>query len=87
MARLTVRVTPRARRRQLRWDGTVLRLWVTAPPVEGAANAAVRELVADALALPPSAVRLVAGTASRQKILEVDLDEKELAKRLESLSS
>lgn len=87
MARLTVRVTPRARRQQLRWDGTLLRLWVIAPPVEGAANAAACELVARALALPSNAVRLVAGATARQKLLDIDLDEAELARRLQALSA
>jgi uncharacterized protein YggU (UPF0235/DUF167 family) len=45
---------------------------LAAPPVDGKANAALIEFVADRLGLPKSAVRLVNGQTSRRKILELD---------------
>jgi uncharacterized protein YggU (UPF0235/DUF167 family) len=44
---------------------------ITARAVEGAANRALIEAVADALGVRPSAVSLVAGKRSRQKVVEV----------------
>ena len=52
-------------------DG-VLRARVGAPAVEGAANHALIRLLADALAVPPRDVRIVAGASSRQKLVVVD---------------
>ncbi|MGP8160194.1 MAG: DUF167 domain-containing protein [Candidatus Dormibacteria bacterium] len=70
--RIAVVVHPRARREELRWDGRELRLWITQPPVEGAANAATVRLVADWLDVAPSRVRLVAGLRGRSKLVEVE---------------
>jgi uncharacterized protein YggU (UPF0235/DUF167 family) len=58
-----------------RIDGVVdgeLRIRVTAPPVEGAANAAAARVIADALGLPKGRVQLVAGATNRHKVIEID---------------
>ena len=60
-------------------DG-VLRARVTAPAVEGAANNALIRLLADDLGVARRDVRIVAGGASRQKLVVVDgIDPEELA--------
>lgn len=64
-------------------DGTALiAARVAAPPVEGAANAALIALVAQACGVPKSAVRLVAGASARIKRLEVAGDPDTMARRL-----
>ncbi len=71
-ARIRVRVTPRAARNELAgWQDDVLRVRVTAPPVEGKANASVARLVAAALGVPKSAVGIVSGATTREKLVEV----------------
>lgn len=58
-----------------RIDGVVdgeLRVRVTAPPVEGAANAAVERVVADALRLAKGKVQVVAGATNRHKLIEIE---------------
>ena len=52
--------------------GGALRARVAAPPVDGAANEALIRLIATALGLPKSRVRLVAGAANRSKVLEIE---------------
>ena len=72
-ARIPVRLTPRGGADRI--DGVAdgaLRVRVSAPPVGGAANKALLRLLADALGVPRSAVRLVVGEASRTKTVEVD---------------
>jgi uncharacterized protein (TIGR00251 family) len=44
-----------------------LRVAVSAPPEKGKANAAIQELLADALGCKASAVALISGESSRQK--------------------
>jgi uncharacterized protein len=68
-----VRVIPRSGRTALAGsrDGRLL-VRVSAPPVEGAANDVLIELIADALDVPRRAVRIVAGARSRQKRIAVD---------------
>jgi uncharacterized protein YggU (UPF0235/DUF167 family) len=53
-------------------DGRVI-VRVTSPPVDQAANDAGVRLLANALGLPKSAVRLVAGHTGRNKVAEADL--------------
>jgi len=69
---ITVVVHPRASRSKTAWVNGVLEVWVNAPPVEGAANAAVLEAVAREVGVPVRAVRLRSGGRSRTKLVEVD---------------
>jgi len=70
--RLVVRVTPRASSNAVvRYDGTMLFLRLTAPPVEGAANAVCCAFVADLLGLRPVQATVRSGHKSRDKVLEI----------------
>jgi len=68
---ITVRVHPRASRSKTSWNGNLLEVWVTAPPVGGAANRAVLKAVADQLGVPGSTVVLRSGGHGRMKVVEV----------------
>ena len=68
-------------------DG-LLRVRVTRPPADGEANRAVLRLVAGALHVPVSRVRLIAGDRGRRKRLIVDgIDAPELDRRLAALGT
>lgn len=85
---MTVRVRPRAARPGVRAapDAT-LEVSVSAPPVDGAANAEITRLVAAWLGVPPTRVEVWRGERSRTKVLCVrELDPRELARRLEAPS-
>jgi hypothetical protein len=83
-ATLRVRVQPRASRQAiLGWSEHGLRVTVTAPPVDGAANDAVRRLLADALGVAPSAIRVVRGERGRDKMVRIEgVTEAQLRARL-----
>jgi uncharacterized protein (TIGR00251 family) len=70
---IDVRVIPRAGKSAIAGerDGRML-IRVAAPPVEGAANDAIIELLAKLLDCPRRAVRIVSGQKSRSKRLAVD---------------
>ena len=71
-ALVNLRVQPRAARNEIvAWQDEALRVRVTAPPVDGEANTAVRQLVARALGVAPSTVTLVRGERSRDKVVRV----------------
>lgn len=83
MLRVDVRVQPAASRDELWFDGTELRMRITASAVDGRANERVIALLAKQLGLPKRAVRIVRGQRSRQKLLEIDsLDLAELHQRI-----
>lgn len=68
-----VRVSPRASRDAISGvhDGA-LKVALKAPPVEGAANAALIALLAKRLGVPKRAVRITSGESSRNKRVEVE---------------
>ena len=67
-----VRIHPRARRNALAGEvGEALKVALTAPPVEGRANAACAEFLAELLRVPRSSVSIVAGQSSRNKVVRI----------------
>jgi len=65
---LAVKVQPRASKNEIGGAmGAELKVKVTAPPVDSAANEAVLRLLADALGCPRGSVQLVRGNTSRHK--------------------
>jgi uncharacterized protein len=71
-AEISVRLQPRAKRAGVAGerDGRIL-VRVTAPPVDGKANAALCELIADRVGVPPSRVKIVRGHTARDKVVRV----------------
>ena len=51
--------------------GEAVKIAVKAPPVDGKANAALREFVADKLGVPTGTVQLVSGMTGRDKRLRI----------------
>lgn len=71
--RFAVRVQPRASRSEIVGvHGDAMKIRLSAPPVDGAANDALVELVADALGVSRRSVRIVGGESSRSKTVEVE---------------
>jgi len=67
------------------WDGDTLRVRLRARAVEGKANRALLEFLADSLGLRPRQVELIKGERSREKLVEVELPSlEEVAARLGS---
>jgi hypothetical protein len=69
---LKVRVQPRASRtRVVGPHGDGLKVQITAPPVDGAANQGVVDLLAEWLDVPRRDVRITQGQSARDKLVEV----------------
>ena len=67
-------MTPGARRDAVTIADDGVRLHVTAPPADGAANDAVLRLLAAALDVAPSRLTLLRGATARIKLVGVALD-------------
>ena len=81
---LSLKVQPRASKNEIgEVTGNELKVKVTAPPVDSAANEAVLRLLAEALDCPRNAVQLVRGATARHKQVRVmGLAVEEVARRL-----
>lgn len=88
---VTVRLTPKAaldridRITALAGGQTVLNARVRAVPEKGKANAALEILLAEALGVPKSSVRVIAGGTSRLKSVRIDGDPDLLVASLEKI--
>ena len=82
--RIGVRVLPRAKRTEIAGRrGAAILVRLAAPPVDGAANAALVAFLADRLGLPLRQVTITRGSASRDKVLAIEgLAPAEIAARL-----
>ena len=70
--RLEVSVQPRSSRNQVVGEqNEALKIKLTAPPVEGEANAALVDFLSSYLKIPRKDVKLVKGETSRHKIVEI----------------
>lgn len=87
-ALLSVRVQPRASRRRIVGPhGGALKVAITAPPVDGAANKDLIDYLASAFGVPRGRLRLLRGATGRSKVvLFEDLAPEALAERVEGQS-
>jgi len=69
---VAVRVTPRAARNAVTVENGAVHVRVTVPPADGKANAAVQAMLADALGVAKSRLRLVRGASARDKVFAID---------------
>ena len=79
-----VHVQPRAAKNRIQGiHDEALKLSLTAPPVEGAANRLLRDFLAGLLKCPKNRVEVIAGHKSRRKTVHVEgLDGPQLLARL-----
>ena len=81
---LAIKAVPNAPRSAVAgWLGEALKVKVQAPPVEGRANEALCDFLAEQLGLPRRAVTVLRGDTSRLKLVRIEgLTEAEARSRL-----
>jgi uncharacterized protein len=84
-ATFAVKIHPRAKKNAITGEvGDALKLSLTAPPVDGKANAACVEFFANLLKVPRSSVTIASGQSSCKKVIRVrGVSADEVQKRLE----
>ena len=71
-ALVRVRLQPRARREEIAGERAgALLVRVSAPPLEGRANAALCRLLAKAVGVPPSSAEVIRGASARDKVVRL----------------
>lgn len=71
---IKVRVLPRSAKNEIAGEmaGGALKIKLTAPPVDGAANEALIKLLSEEYKVPKSRVRIVKGLKGKNKVVEVE---------------
>jgi len=89
-AALAIRVIPGASRNEISEileDGTI-KIRLTAPPIEGKANAALIDLLSKILEIPKSKIDIVAGHTRRDKLVSIlDIDAETIQERISQRKS
>ena len=87
-ATLAVHAQPGARRNQvIEYSNGVLRIKIAAPPVEGKANKALIDYLAELLGLRVRQLTIIKGARSRDKVLRVEgMEQGELEAKLAQLA-
>jgi uncharacterized protein len=83
---INVRVIPRSSKNSITWEQGILKVRLTAPPVDGAANEALIALLAEQLDVPKRQVTIVRGSTGRQKTVEIAGITEEILKEKIALS-
>lgn len=72
---LDVSVSPNAKRTEITgWHDRAIRIRLAAPPVDGAANEAMRKWLAKSLGVPQARVTLLRGASGRRKQWSIEVD-------------
>ena len=84
---LNLHIQPRASKNQICGvQDNALKIRLTSPPVDGAANKLCREFLADLLDVPKSAVEIISGETSRHKRVRISTgDPDQILRLLESI--
>jgi uncharacterized protein (TIGR00251 family) len=70
--RFSVKVIPRSSiNKVIEMDGGTLKVKLSAPPVDGAANSALGALLAEHFGVKKNQIRIISGLKSQTKIVEV----------------
>ncbi len=84
---VAIQVMPRAGRdRHELAEGDLLRIWLAAPPVDGAANKALLRYLGKSLGIPPTSMTIISGETSRSKRVRVPLSLESILQKLTSTS-
>jgi len=68
-----IRIQPRASKNEfMRMGDGSLKIRLTAPPIDGAANEALVKFLADQFEISRSQIKIVSGHTSREKIVRID---------------
>ena len=70
--KIFVKAKPNARKEQVeKIDGTHFVVQVKEAPIQGRANRAIRDALAEYFNIPPSRIKIVSGSSSKQKTFEI----------------
>lgn len=85
---LEVRAVPKSSRTALSWanaEKTLLKLNLTAPPVDGKANEAAIKALGEFFGIKKSQITLIHGQTGRQKRFEIKAPEEQIREKLKIL--
>ena len=74
---IKLRISPNASKNQIIFDGDIIKLKVTAQPIENKANKAVVEFLSKTFKIPKTSIEIVKGETSKDKTIFLSTTDKE----------
>jgi hypothetical protein len=71
--KIDVKVIPGAKKNCIKSEGTSLKIYLTAPPVDGKANKALIELLAEHFSVKKAQITITKGLQSRHKTISINI--------------
>lgn len=71
MRTINIKVIPNAKRNNVLKENDRFKVYVTAPPVNGKANKAMIEVLAEYLKVKKRNIKIIKGNKSKEKIIEI----------------
>jgi len=69
--RINIRVIPKAKQNKVVVEPDRLKVYLTAPPIEGKANRALMEILAEHYGVRRNRVKIISGQKGRDKVVEI----------------
>lgn len=69
---LRLKISPNSSKTQIIKDGEILKLKITAQPIEGKANKAVIEFLSKQLKVPKTSIEIIKGDTSKEKTIFIN---------------
>ena len=84
---IQIKVQPKSSQAKIVLEEGKMRVWVNAPPIDGAANDAIIKLFSKVLKVAKSKIEIIRGHSSREKTLRFEgFTEKEIVERINNVS-
>lgn len=78
---LKIRIVANASKERIKKEEPI-KLYITSPPIDGKANKSIISFFSKKLKISKSKITIVKGEKSKEKILDIDISEEELNKKL-----
>ena len=84
---INIHVQPKSSQAKIVLEDNRIRVWVNAPPIDGAANDAIIKLFSKTIKVAKGKIEIIKGQSSREKTLRIEgFTEKEIYERLNNVS-
>ncbi|MBF0486079.1 MAG: DUF167 domain-containing protein [Candidatus Omnitrophica bacterium] len=70
---ISLKVTPGAKKNFFKEEGGVVKVYLTSPPVEGKANQALVEFLAEHYGVRRSQISIIKGLKTRNKVINIEV--------------
>ena len=81
----SIRISPNAKKNEIIKEGEVVKIKITAQPIDGKANKALVEFLSKNFKIPKTSIKILKGETSKEKTILFETQDKEKQKKLKEI--